>query len=791
MASRLRGVWAIDVGNNSLKALRLRLDDGDIEVIGFDYIEHSKVLAGDKSVCKEEADQIMIDTLHTFAERNDIAKDEVAIAVAGQNSFARFIKLPPVEPKGIPKIVQYEAVQQIPFDINEVEWDWQLMSEEGSEDAEVGIFAIKNELINDIMAKHSKENLKVSCIQISPMALYNYLSFDQKGSVEGDNKPVVIIDVGAENTTLVVCTKTSVWQRTIRIGGNAFTEAIADAFKLRFRKAEKLKRAAPMSKYMRQLFSAMKPVFTDLGSEVQRSLGFYSSSNSDSRGFSKIIALGGGMKLQGLAKYLQKSIGIPVIKPDSFERLKVSEELSTAKFHENVSDYAIAYGLGVQMLDNAAIETNLLPKKIATSMTWARKGRNFTIAASVLLAFSLISFASAKLSAVKYTANQKVRSQIEGVIRKAGDAKSKISKENSRQNATKKILDDQKKLLVNRDVIPLLTESIISCLPSVKNTPGQAELLQAFDAGNVDKILSFERKDRKQLFVTSLIIAYTDSLVGTNFDKVTKRRERAPSGGMEMDEEMMMEMMMMSGMGGEFSMGGGGGFGSRGFGKVKKELSEGDAAGFVVVMEGYSPYENIMELMDPTGVANDKSRWGFITRIGNLSTRGFTIFEKEMLDHFQLKIHDVDPADTQMPEGIGIETVVDRIPRDEENDSRSYSSAYSAYSSYSNTSGHRIEVEEVLIDPMTGEEMSKTFDLITQEEVDNNPRLSEKDIGIKKLDEYDNEKYVTRDHWFRLNIKIKWANAPLNNSADQSSTAKQRTSKKSVRSSASRKTSRD
>ena len=111
MASGIRGIWAIDMGSNSLKALRMRSSGDNIEIIGFDYIEHSKLLVGDKSVCKEEADQIMAETLHQFVERNDVLKDEVAIAMAGQNSFARFIKLPPVEPKGIPKIVQYEAVQ--------------------------------------------------------------------------------------------------------------------------------------------------------------------------------------------------------------------------------------------------------------------------------------------------------------------------------------------------------------------------------------------------------------------------------------------------------------------------------------------------------------------------------------------------------------------------------------------------------------------------------------------------------------------------------------------------------
>ena len=65
------------------------------------------------------------------------------------------------------------------------------------------------------------------------------------------------------------------------MGGNAFTKAIADTFKLNFEKAEKLKRTAPMSKYARQILQAMKPVFTDLASEIQRSLGFYTSSHSN------------------------------------------------------------------------------------------------------------------------------------------------------------------------------------------------------------------------------------------------------------------------------------------------------------------------------------------------------------------------------------------------------------------------------------------------------------------------------------------------------------------------------
>ena len=118
---------------------------------------------------------------------------------------------------------------------------------------------------------------------------------------------VVLIDIGCENTDLVVCTKSTVWQRCIPMGGNAFTKAVADAFRLNFDKAEKLKRTAAMSKYARQIFQAMRPVFTDLASEIQRSLGFYTSSNAGVK-LTKVIAMGGGTKMRGLLQYLQQTL---------------------------------------------------------------------------------------------------------------------------------------------------------------------------------------------------------------------------------------------------------------------------------------------------------------------------------------------------------------------------------------------------------------------------------------------------------------------------------------------------
>ena len=76
----------------------------------------------------------------------------MAVGVSGQASFARFIKLPPVEPKKILEIVRFEAIQQIPFPLDDVEWSYQLFEAPESPDVEVGIFAMRK----DLVAKHLK-----------------------------------------------------------------------------------------------------------------------------------------------------------------------------------------------------------------------------------------------------------------------------------------------------------------------------------------------------------------------------------------------------------------------------------------------------------------------------------------------------------------------------------------------------------------------------------------------------------------------------------------------------------
>jgi type IV pilus assembly protein PilM len=725
MASKSDAVWAIDIGSNSLKALHLSAEGDVVEVIGFDHIQHGKIVTG-AGVRAAERDELVALSFRQFVEQNNLGKDDVIISVPSQNSFARFVNLPPVEEKRIPEIVKFEAVQQIPFDINDVQWDWQLMTEADSTEKRVGIFAIKNEVVNSALEHFGRENIQVGYVQMAPMALYNYVLYDREDLVDSDDEATVVLNIGAENTDLVVCTGSTVWQRCILIGGNAFTRAIADTFKLNFEKAEKLKRTAPMSKYARQIFQAMRPVFTDLATEVQRSLGFYRTSNPNTK-LSKIIALGGGTKMRGLLKYLQQTVEIPVERPDSFEKLVISSGVSAAKFHESVSDFGIVYGLGLQALDLGRIESNLLPRGIARSMAWASKARYFTAAAGLFLLVSVLAFARTLIDKASYNEKADVRQEIRNTIEDAREAKRKTDFEKSEGSDSEAKIQKEFEVFNYRNVVPLLTEIILSALPNEKNSSEQEELYSAFAAGDVETVMKTPRRERKQIFITDLQIYFEEDVNSVPFESRTegygvseRRRSRSDYTGDR---------------------------GMQGVGAVRQ-----GEPGFLVTMVGYSPYKNIYELMDPVGVEDKPDKWGFITRLAHLDdivdgNSPFTLYKKTGGDkHFKL---DSDPVEARDELSIGDTTNIFRgIGVEEIRYEKMRTTSVGASRPIMRMSGsidERMDAVRVLIDPMTKEVISKVVEL--------DEDGTEKLVNGRPV-------YTVNDSWFILNVKFAWKNAP-------------------------------
>ncbi|MBK8269178.1 MAG: type IV pilus assembly protein PilM [Planctomycetes bacterium] len=378
MASK-QPVWGIDVGQCSLKAMKLQAAGDKVELLGFDIVEHEQVL----SQVETDAGEMVKRTINTFASRNDLANSKIVVSVPGQQTLTRFTKMPPVDAKKIPDMVQYEASQQIPFDMDEVVWDYQVFTEGEAAEVEVGIFAMRKELIRNYLQQFTSQRVEPMMVQTSPMASFNAARYELELPA---GETFVLLDMGALATDLIVMEGQRIWARPIPIGGNKFTDSLVTAFKVPFAKAEKLKKTAAASKYARQIFAAMRPVFADLVSEVQRSVGYYTSTHRDSH-ITRIVGMGNAFKLPGLQKFLQQNVQMKVDKFPGFAKLV---EVSTAKkteFDENQMSLGVAYGLALQGLELAAVNSNLLPLEVRRTLLWKKKQPWF-IGATACLALS-------------------------------------------------------------------------------------------------------------------------------------------------------------------------------------------------------------------------------------------------------------------------------------------------------------------------------------------------------------------------------------------------------------------
>ena len=571
-----RSAWGIDLGNRALKAVKLVRDGDRFRIDDFEIIEHEQIL----SVAGDNKEGLLRTALANFVERHQTKGAAVGVSVSGQSSFARFIKLPPVEPKKIPEIVKFEAIQQIPFPLDDVEWSYQLFQEQDSPDVEVGIFAMRKDLVNRQIGFFTDHGLNVQVVQMSPLAVYNGMYYDDR-----IHETAMFMDSGAENTDLIIADGQTVWLRTLPIGGNNFTETLAKSFKLSFAKAEELKRNAATSKYAKQIFQAMRPVFADLVAEIQRSIGFYASVHRDAR-INRIIALGGTFQLPGLQKYLQQNLQLPVEKLDGFRAVPPTDSKMAATLNENTISLAGAYGLAVQAMGDAKITSSLLPATIRRQKMWQEKTKWFAAAAATFAVGTVAAAGSYFYHDTMYAQNEPVRAETRDVIQTASNYSSEWSSKvenqgaNDRQQVLKlRALQDYRLMWMD------LTQQIMGAAPSAP----------------IDKLKPVPRGNREIIAIDQLLTAYRPDL-GFLLVKAPSFADLASQQTSLVESESTMRGNMVR----PNSRGGRGGAGAtdmmefeRAMGLSRMDPTAGAVdptadtrRGFLITIKGYTPHKD-------------------------------------------------------------------------------------------------------------------------------------------------------------------------------------------------------
>lgn len=522
-------VWALDIGQCSLKALRCVPADRPDRIVAdaFDYIEYPKILSQPGA----EPAELIADALQQFLSRNTLKGDRVALGVPGQTGLARFIKLPPVETKKIPAIVYYEAKQQIPFDLADVVWDYQRMGGELEEEGfaletEIGLFAMKREQVFRILEPLTQLGIEVDLVQLAPLALYNFFVFDQMPDLgppeeyDPENPPpsIVLLSMGTDATDLIVTNGYRVWQRSIPIGGNHFTKALTKELRLTFAKAEHLKRNISAAEDPKALFQAMRPVFQDFLTEVQRSLTFFSNLHRKAE-ISRIVALGNAFKLPGLRKYLSQGLGYEVHRLEGFRGLVGLQVLHAPAFKENMESFGVCYGLAIQALQKGLVKTNLLPKEIIQERIIRDKKPWAVAAAALLMLASTLSFVSwtRALSTVEETRWQQAHQEARRVKQFADQWDSEIKTLIADFQRTDQIGQNLVGNVERRILWAELLYAINECLPrDLARNPGDPRPLNPADRNELYiQSIEAQRVDRLEDWFAAVRLWYLPP-AGTN-----------------------------------------------------------------------------------------------------------------------------------------------------------------------------------------------------------------------------------------------------------------------------------
>src|SRR6185295_14338824 len=162
-----------------------------------------------------------------FAEKK-FSSRTVYVCAPGFTVFSKFVKLPPVDTAKVTQIIQYEALQNVPFALEEVVWDYQILGTSATGEMEVLLVAIKTEVVEGLFRVSEGAGKRLQLVDVSPAALCNAFRYNY-ADLEGCT---MLLDIGAKTSNVLFFDKGSVYSRGINIGANSITQDFAKESRL-------------------------------------------------------------------------------------------------------------------------------------------------------------------------------------------------------------------------------------------------------------------------------------------------------------------------------------------------------------------------------------------------------------------------------------------------------------------------------------------------------------------------------------------------------------------------------
>ena len=377
-----------------------------------------------------------------------IKHGSVNCALPAQSVFARFVKLPTLEQEKLDRIIAFEAQQNVPFPIDDVVWDYQLVGGGLDEQIQVILVAIKIDLLDDINGAVEEAGLQTSTIDVAPMALYNAFRY----SYPNVNDCSLLVDIGARTTNVLFIEPRRMFSRSLPIGGTTITAAIAREFGESFEVAETRKKrdgfvglggayAEPSDHDIARVSKLARSTMTRLHAELMRSTSHYRTQQQGNPP-DRIFLCGGTAGLPYMREFFHEKFQLPIEFFNPLRNVAVSEAASASGVAHSAHLLGELVGLALRRVTVCPMELNLLPATVVRRQELERR-RPFFIAAAVCVVLAMLGWS------VYYTRAAQI----------TRDTAQVIQQKNASMRGAETQLDKLKKQITSLDGVatPLIT----------------------------------------------------------------------------------------------------------------------------------------------------------------------------------------------------------------------------------------------------------------------------------------------------------------------------------------------
>jgi len=322
------------------------------------------------------------------------AKEKIHFALPSQSVFTRFVKLPGGSPGDVESIIGFEAQQNVPFPIDEVVWDHQIMGEAKDNNWNVVLVAIKADQLGDVNSSINKGGFRSATIDVAPMALYNAFRYSYS-DLTGCS---LLVDIGARTTNLIFVEGDRVFSRSIPVGGNTISAAVAKEFKQDVTVGEKLKLekgfvglggayAEPEDPTEMRISKIVRNTMTRLHADIARSISFYRQNQGGSAPVRTFLC-GGTVSLPYMVEFFSEKLQTPIEYFNPLRNVTVTSQAVAEFASTRAHALGEVVGCALRAIGNCPVEINLRPQSVVREQDLARR-KPFLVLASLCIIASV------------------------------------------------------------------------------------------------------------------------------------------------------------------------------------------------------------------------------------------------------------------------------------------------------------------------------------------------------------------------------------------------------------------